>query len=219
MIPGVGPDGWRGIAALAGAEEGVFPAFGLHPMLTSRYGLGLLEELEHYAARGVAIGEIGLDYTVAGVSREDQVAAVRGQLRLALRMGLPVLIHCRRAFQDMLRIVREERVREVGGIMHAFSGSPEIARQFIGEGFLISMAGTITYRNAVKPPEVAARIPLEHLVLETDAPDMAPEPFRGRVNQPAFLRVTAEKLAQIKGVSLEEVSAATTANAERIFRI
>jgi TatD DNase family protein len=221
VIPGVDPEGWDGIAHLANREEGIFPAFGLHPMLASRYHEGLLDEIEHYScsACGVAIGEIGLDYTVAGVSREDQIAALRIQLRLAVRMGLPVLLHCRRAFQDLLRIVKEERVREVGGVMHAFSGSPEIARDFINEGLLLSISGTITYRNAVKPPEVAARIPLEHLVLETDAPDMTPEPFRGRENEPAFLRSTAEKLAEIKRISFEEVAAMTTATAERLFRI
>lgn len=221
IIPGVDPEGWGVIAELANREVGIFPSFGLHPMLASRYREGLLDAIEHYScsACGVAIGEIGLDYTVSGVSREDQVAALRGQLRLAVRMGLPVLLHCRRAFQDLLRIVREERVREVGGVMHAFSGSPETAGDFIREGLRISIAGTITYRNAVKPPEVAARIPLDHLVLETDAPDMTPEPFRGRENEPAFLRATAEKLAEIKRISLEEVAAVTTANAERLFRI
>ncbi len=219
VVPGVDPEGWRGIAELAEREKGIYPAFGLHPMLACRYHEGLPEELQRYAPTAVAIGEIGLDYAVSGASREDQIAALRGQLRQAVRLGLPVLLHCRQAFQDLLRIVKEERVREVGGVMHAFSGSFEMAREFIKENLCVSLAGAITYRNAVKPLEVAARIPLEHLVLETDAPDMTPVPCRGRENEPAFLRFIAEKLANIKGISVEEVAAVTTANAERLLRI
>jgi TatD DNase family protein len=188
-------------------------------MLASQYHDGLLEELERYITRAVAIGEVGLDYAVSHVSREAQISALRGQLRLAVRVGLPVLLHCRRAFQDLLYIVKEERIREVGGVMHAFSGSPEIAREFIREGLRISVSGTITYGNAVKPLNIASTIPLEHLVLETDAPDMTPEPYRGRENEPAFLRVIAEKLAEIRSLPVEDVVGVTTMNAERLFRI
>lgn len=219
LVPGVEPEGWDGIAQLAGRGGGVFAAFGLHPLLAHRCHGGLLEELEVYASGAVAIGEIGLDYGGDSVSRDEQHAALRCQLRLALRLGLPVLLHCRRAFQDLLAIIREERVREVGGVMHAYSGSLEMAREFIREGLHISVAGTITWRNAVKPLQVAAHIPLEHLLLETDAPDMTPEPHRGRDNEPAFLRLIAEKLAAVRGVSVEEVAEGTTANAERLFRI
>jgi TatD DNase family protein len=219
IVPGVGPEGWRGIAELAEREAGVFPAFGLHPLLACRYHEGLPEELERFSPTAVAIGEIGLDYAVSGASRECQIAALRGQVRLALRLGLPVLLHCRQAFQDLLRIVKEERVREVGGVMHGFSGSVEMAREFIKENLCVSLAGAITYRNAVKPLQVAAQIPLEYLVLETDAPDMTPEPCRGRENEPAFLRFIAEKLADIRGIPVEEVAAETAANAERLFRI
>lgn len=219
VVPGVAPEGWQGIARLASRKDGIFPAFGLHPMLASRYSDGLLEELSRYARNAVAIGEIGLDYAVTEVSREEQIAAFRGQARLAVRMGLPVLLHCRRAFQDLLRIVKEERLREVGGIMHAFSGSAEMAREFMKEGFLISFGGTVTYRNAVKSPEVAAKVPLEHLVLETDAPDMAPEPYRGEVNEPTFLVETARRVAEIKGITVAELAEATTSNALRLLGV
>ncbi len=219
IVPGVAPEGWQAIARLAARDQGVFPAFGLHPMLASRYDEPLLEELARYAEGAVAIGEIGLDYAITGVSREQQARALRGQLRLAVRLGLPVLIHCRRAFDDLVRILKEERVREVGGVMHAYSGSPEIARICIKHGLLISLVGTVTYRNAKKSPRVAAEIPLDHLLLETDAPDMAPEPYRGKVNEPAFLIETARAVAGIRGLAVDEVARATTVNAERLFRI
>lgn len=218
IVPGVAPEGWDGIARLAEEEKGVYPAFGLHPMLAGLYDEMVLERLRSCAGRAVAIGEIGLDY-LAEVPRERQQAAFRAQLRLAVAMGLPVLIHCRRAFQDLLAILREEHVQRVGGVMHAFSGSPEVARECIGLGLHISVAGTVTYRNAVRPLEVVREIPLEHLLLETDAPDMTPEPHRGRPNEPAFLVEVARKVAEIKGVSVEEVAKATTGNAERLFQI
>ena len=219
VVPGVAPDGWDGIARLAGEHAWVYSAFGLHPMLADLYHDTILEKLRSFAGTAVAIGEIGLDYLVEEVSREKQQEAFRAQLRLAVNHGLPVMIHCRRAFRDLLRILREEQVERVGGVMHAFSGSPETARECIGLGMYISVAGTVTYRNAVKPVEVVRSVPIDHLLLETDAPDMTPEPYRGRPNEPAFLVETARKVAEFKGVTVEEVARVTTANAERLFRI
>ena len=219
IVPGVSPEKWEGIARLAAGTPGVYSAFGLHPMLAAHYEEPLLENLAGYAANAVAIGEIGLDYALTGVSREAQATALRGQLRLAVRMGLPVIIHCRRAFDDLIHILREERVREVGGVMHAYSGSPEMARIFAKEGLLISLSGTLTYNNAVKSPLVASRIPLEQLLLETDAPDMAPEPHRGKVNEPAYLPETARAVARVREIGVDEVARVTTTNAERLFRI
>ncbi len=220
VVPGVAPDSWEKIAALAsGAEGTIFPAFGLHPMHAVIYGEEVLAKLARHAEKAVAIGEIGLDYMLGEVPREAQLRAFQGQLQLAVEMHLPVLIHCRRAFQDLLRIMREEHVERVGGIMHAFSGSLETARECIGLGFAISLAGPVTYRNAVKPLELAAGIPLDHLVLETDAPDMPPEPFRGMPNEPAFLLETAKKVAGIREIDLDELAAITTRNAERFLKI
>lgn len=219
IVPGVGPEGWGKIASLADAKGGVFPAFGLHPMHALHFHDGLLSELARYEEGAVAFGEIGLDYLLLEVPREAQLSAFRGQLRLAVEMGLPVLIHCRRAFQDLLRIMREERADAIGGIMHAFSGSVETARECIDLGFAVSVAGPVTYRNAVRPLELVARIPFEHLVLETDAPDMTPEPFRGNCNEPAYLLETAKKVAEIKGISLQELAEITTRNAERLLRL
>lgn len=219
IVPGVGPDGWGKMAALADAGEGIFPAFGLHPMHAGLYGEEVMANLARYSEEAKAIGEIGLDYLLTDVPRERQLAAFRGQLRLAVKMGLPLLIHCRKAFQDLVRIMREEAADKVGGIMHAFSGSPETARECIGLGFTISVAGPVTYRNAVRPLELVRSISLEHLVLETDAPDMTPEPFRGKTNEPAFLVEIAKKIAEIKAIGLTELAEATTRNAERILRL
>lgn len=217
LVPGVEPEGWEGIARLA-AKEGVYPAFGLHPMHAGRYEEGLLERLRSFVGRAIAIGEIGLDYLV-DVPREVQESAFRAQLRLAVATGRPVMIHCRRAFRDLLAILREEHAERVGGVMHAFSGSPETARECIRLGLAIGVAGTVTYANAVRPVEVVRQVPLAHLVLETDAPDLTPEPYRGMANEPAFLVKTAEKVAEIKGITLEEVAAITTRNAVKAFQL
>lgn len=219
IVPGVTPGGWDGIAALAVEHDGIFPAFGIHPMAADQADDDSLARLMSLAGTAVALGEIGLDHLVPHPPRGAQEAAFREQLRIAVTAGLPVLIHCRRAFESLLRILREEGVSRVGGVMHAFSGSVEIARECIGLGLLISIAGTVTYRNAVRPVAVAREIPLEHLLLETDAPDMTPEPLRGTPNEPAFIALTARRLAELKGVTPEQVARTTSANAARIFRL
>jgi TatD DNase family protein len=217
IVPGVGPEAWDEIAVLAKHHRGIYPAFGLHPMLAGRYGEELCERLAVYAQNAVAIGEIGLDYAIPDVSRERQMTAFRGQLRMAVERGRPVLIHCRKAFQDLLVVLKEEKVERVGGVMHAFSGSTEIAFECIRLGLYLSVSGTVTYRNAVKPVAVVGRVPLENLLIETDSPDMTPEPYRGRDNEPAFLVEIARKVAEIKGIDVEEVAAVTTGNAEMLF--
>jgi TatD DNase family protein len=219
IVPGVSLHRWSTIAGLASKSSGIYAAFGLHPMFASCYCERVLEELAGYAAGAVAIGEIGLDYVLSGIPRAEQIAAFRGQLRLAVHLGLPVIIHCRRAFDDLLRIVREECVSEVGGVMHAYSGSPEMADLYCKENLQISLGGTVTYRNAVIGPLVASRVPLENLLLETDSPDMAPEPYRGAGNEPAFLIETARVVAEIRRIEVAELARATTANAERLFRL
>ncbi|MEI6206334.1 MAG: TatD family hydrolase [Desulfuromonadales bacterium] len=218
VLPGVHPDGWQRIAALTAEHHQILPAFGIHPMHASCAHGRNMATLTELAPHGIAIGEIGLDpaYTVQPAVQE---AAFREQLRLAVKLGLPVLVHCRRAFERILTIMREERAAQAGGIMHAFSGSPEMAREFIRLGFAISISGTITWTNAVRPLRLAGETAPEHLVLETDAPDMAPQPYRGRFNRPAWMVATAERLAEIRGISPETVAATTTANARRVLRL
>jgi TatD DNase family protein len=205
VVPGVHPDGWERMAELAKEHEEIFPAFGIHPMHADAADDNNLAILERYAASGVAIGEIGLDpaYTV---SLERQERAFREQLRLAVRLGLPVLVHCRRAFQRTLRILQEEHARHVGGIMHAFSGSPEMAAEFIRLGFAISISGMVTRENAIKPLKLVYALPLESLVLETDSPDLTPQRFYGQSNQPAFMVETLRRVAEIIGVTQTAVA-------------
>lgn len=199
VVPGVHPDGWEAMAALAGLHEGIFPAYGVHPMHAGTVDDAILTRLAGRASTGVAIGEIGLDPTYT-VALERQERAFREQLRLAVSLGLPVLVHCRRAFQRTLRVLQEEHADQVGGIMHAFSGSPEMAREFIQLGFAISISGMVTRETAVRPLRLVRELPLESLVLETDAPDMTPQRYRGQSNQPAYMVETLRAVADIKGV-------------------
>jgi len=217
LVPGVDPAGWPGIAALSSRFPEIYPAFGVHPMHAALLTPETASALLSLAPSAAAIGEIGLDYALSDPPRETQRHAFRAQLRIAVRARLPVLIHCRQAFRDLLDILTEEGVERVGGVMHAFSGSPEVARDCVQLGLHISLAGTVTFRNAVRPLAVAAAVPLERLLLETDAPDLAPEPHRGGVNLPEFLLETAARVAQIRGITLDELSRATTENALRLF--
>ncbi|MHB8056555.1 MAG: TatD family hydrolase [Desulfuromonadaceae bacterium] len=218
VVPGVHPDGWSGIASLAAGEPRILPAYGIHPMHAGFASAEVVERLLGLAAGGVAIGEIGLDPAYP-VPLEQQEQAFREQMRIAVKCGLPVLVHCRKAFQRVARILREERADQVGGIMHAFSGSLEMAREFTTLGFAISVSGTVTWHNAVKPLRVARELPLEHLVLETDAPDMTPERYRGSFNRPAWIVETALRVAEIRGISLAEVARITSGNVRRILRL
>jgi TatD DNase family protein len=218
IVPGVHPRNWRGIAALAAENREIFPAFGIHPLHAECVSDQILSQLSELGSGAVAIGEIGLDPTYP-VPLEQQEKAFREQLQIAVRLGLPVLIHCRRSFQRLLKIMREEHAEAVGGIMHAFSGSVEMAHKFIRLGFVISLSGTVTWSNAVKPLQLAGELPLEHLVLETDAPDMTPQRYRGVFNRPAWIVETAEKVAELRGITQEEVARVTTGNVRRILRL
>lgn len=199
VVPGVHPDGWERIGNVVREQPSAVPAFGIHPMHAGLADDSCLSRLAALSSGGVAIGEVGLDpaYTV---SLERQERAFRDQLRLAVSLGLPVLVHCRLAFQRTLRILVEEGAHHVGGIMHAFSGSPEMARDFIRLGFAISISGMVTRDNAIRQLRLVREIPLEELVLETDAPDLPPQRYRGLTNQPAYMVETLQAVARIKGV-------------------
>jgi TatD DNase family protein len=162
---------------------------------------------------------IGLDALLPAPALAVQEQAFRAQLRLAIAAGRPVLIHCRQAVGRLLQILREEGAERVGGIFHAFSGSLETARQGIRLGFAIGVGGTLTYPNARRLPEVVREVPAEWLVLETDAPDLAPHPHRGEVNRPAWLPLVARRVAELRGWSEAETARITTENAKRILKI
>ena len=216
VVPGVHPDGWDSIAGLARGYDNIFPAFGIHPMHADLANDSNLLRLAEYSSSGVAIGEIGLDPSYA-VSMQRQEQAFRKQIHLAVLLGLPVLIHCRRAFQRTLHVLQEEGAQRVGGIMHAFSGSPEMAREFIRLGFAVSISGMVTRENSSKLTRLVSELPLEALVLESDAPDLTPQRYRGRPNQPAYLSETLYTVARIKKVDVIEAAQSLRARSLEIF--
>jgi TatD DNase family protein len=170
----------------------------------------------------VAIGETGLDYYLReGDGKtgdlEWQRQRFRTHIRAARETGLPIIVHTRSASEDTLRILREEKASQVGGVMHCFTENLEVAKAAIDLGFLISLSGIVTFKNAVQVHEVAREIPLEHLMIETDSPYLAPVPHRGKVNEPAWVVHVAERLAELKGLPVADVARATTANFERFI--
>lgn len=221
LLPGVRRCGWAGLLACASADPALWAAPGLHPQAAADWSPAAGAALEGLlsGAKVVALGEVGLDGYPGFPPAAAQEQALRGQLRLALAARRPLLIHCRRAFGRLLEILRQEDAARVGGIFHGFSGSLEVARQAIGLNFAIGLGGVLTYPTARKLPQVAASIPAEWLVLETDAPDLPPYPFRGQLNRPAYLRCIASALAALRGWDLQETGRRTTANALRVLNL
>lgn len=167
----------------------------------------------------VGIGEIGLDYHWDKSPKDVQQDLFRKQIHLAKKVELPIIIHNREATADVVQILKEEGASEVGGIMHCFSGSVETARECIDMNFMISLGGPVTFKNAKTPKQVATEIPLDHLLIETDAPYLAPHPNRGKRNEPAYVTLVAEEIAHLKSMPVEEVAEATTRNALKLFNI
>jgi TatD DNase family protein len=218
VVPGIQPGGWQGILALADSSACMLPAFGIHPAYAAEADKETLLRLDALAPRGIAIGEIGLDAACAA-PRPVQTDCFRAQIRIAVTHGLPILVHCRGAFRETLNILDEERADRVGGIMHAYSGSPEMAREFIRRGFVISLSGTLTWEHAVRPLRLARELPLDHLVLETDAPDLSPGCHRGQPNRPAWLPEILHALAEIRGLPMAELARRTRATSETALRL
>jgi TatD DNase family protein len=199
----------------------LYASVGWHPVdaidMTDE-DLAWIEELSSHP-KVVALGEMGLDYHWDKSPKDVQKEVFRKQIHLAKKVKLPIIIHNREATQDIVDILREEGAEEVGGIMHCFSGSPEIAQECVDMNFYISLGGPVTFKNAKKPKEVAKEIPLERLLIETDCPYLAPHPNRGKRNEPAYVKLVAEQIAELKGISLEEVEKITTENANKLFNI
>ncbi len=199
----------------------VYGVIGWHPVDAidcTQQDLDWIEELAAHP-KIVGIGETGLDYYWDKSPKEVQQALFRKQIQLAQKLGLPIIIHNRDATGDVVQILREENAASVGGVMHCFSGSVETARECIAMNFMISLGGPVTFKNARLPKEVATEIPLEHLMIETDAPYLAPHPHRGKRNEPSFVPLVAEEIARLKGLTIEEIAQATTANAKKFFGI
>ncbi|MGM0855390.1 MAG: TatD family hydrolase [Bacillota bacterium] len=201
--------------------EFLYASIGWHPVDAidmKDEDLAWIEELSNHP-KVVAIGEMGLDYHWDKSPKDVQKEVFRKQIHLAKKVKLPIIIHNRDATQDIVNILREEGAEEVGGIMHCFSGSPEIAQECVDMNFYISLGGPVTFKNAKKPKEVAKEIPLEKLLIETDCPYLAPHPHRGKRNEPAYVKLVAEQIADLKEVSFEEVENITTENAKKLFNI
>ncbi|QEK13376.1 TatD family deoxyribonuclease [Crassaminicella thermophila] len=206
---------------LANEYDMVYAAVGVHPHDAKDVDDMTLALLKGLAKKPkvVAIGEIGLDFHYDHSPRDVQREVFRKQIALAKEVKLPIIIHDREANDDVMRILKEEKAFDTGVVLHCFSGSAELARQYINLGAYISIAGPITFKNARKTVEVVEKIPLEYLFIETDSPYLTPVPFRGKRNEMAYVKYVAEKIAQIKGISFEEVAYQTTENAKRFFGI
>ncbi|MCI0573565.1 MAG: TatD family hydrolase [Myxococcaceae bacterium] len=229
VVPAVGPDAWdtwEGLLALPAADPRVQVGLGIHPQLLPELPEALdgahLERLDALLAKGgaVAVGECGLDGATAtrGAPMERQLRVLAGHFRLARKHGLPVLVHCLRAQPVLVRFLAEEPLPEAGVLLHSFSGSAELVRDYSARGCHFSFAGPVTFLEGRKPQEAARAVPLERLMVETDAPDQAPHPFRGERNEPAHLRRVVEGLAQARGEPAEELARRTAENARRFFR-
>lgn len=208
--------------ALAEQYPFIYAAVGWHP--TDAINMRIEEDLAWIESlcshpKVVAIGEIGLDYYWDTSPKEIQHTVFREQIRLAKRLNKPIIIHNRDAHEDILRILKEEKASETGGIMHCFSGSWETAKQCLDLNFYISFGGPVTYKNAKVPKEVLEQVPLDRLLLETDAPYLTPHPHRGQRNESAYVRIIAETAAQIKGVSLEDIARITSENGRRCLSL
>lgn len=203
------------------AYDFMYAAIGWHPVdaidMTDE-DLAWIKELSQHE-KVVAIGEMGLDYYWDKSPKDVQKEVFRRQIALAKEVNLPIIIHNRDATEDVVTILKEEGAAEVGGIMHCFTGSHEIAKACMEMNFYISFGGPVTFKNAKKPKEVVKDIPSDRLLIETDCPYLTPAPFRGKRNEPSYVKYIAEQIAELREISFEELAALTTENAKKVFRI
>jgi TatD DNase family protein len=199
----------------------VFSSVGYHPHHATDTDLQVLKELEELVSepKVVAWGEIGLDFYRRYSPPDIQVKTFKQQLEMAVALDLPVIIHDREAHAELLEILRQMTKRGGKGVIHCFSGDYEMAMALIEMGYHISIPGTVTYKKALQVHEVATRIPLERMLIETDAPFLAPVPHRGKRNEPLFVTYTAQKIAELRNMNFEEVALQTTENAKRVFNL
>ncbi|MCW5878733.1 MAG: TatD family hydrolase [Anaerolineales bacterium] len=229
LNPGVDLQNSAATAALAASQPGVYAAVGVHPNDSASWDESSPGRLAELAGRPkvVAIGEIGLDYYWDKAPKPQQHKVLQAQLALAAELGLPVIIHNREASQDVLAILLEWQaglaavgspLAERPGVLHSFSGDRDMAEKAVAAAFFVGLTGPLTFKKAIELQTLAAELPLEKLLVETDSPFLSPHPRRGQRNHPAQVRLVAEKLAELRGVPFEQVAQATTANAERLFR-
>ena len=217
LIPAIDRTSWAGIAQLCNSEADLHPAYGLHPMYIERHHDDDLNALDDWLSQqpATAVGECGLDFFVDGLPAERQRTCFQAQLELARKHDLPLVIHARRSVEEVI-----QRVRAIGGlrgVVHSYSGSLEQAEQLFALDFMIGLGGPVTYDRANRLRRIAREIPLEFLLLETDAPDQPDAAHRGQRNEPAHLVTVATVIAELRGIELAELASATRGNAQRLF--
>ena len=220
MNPGCSLASSYNTSRLSQEYDYIYAAVGSHPDVADEVNEEVLEEYRKLCKLNPkikAIGEIGLDYHYEDIPREIQLKAFRMQMELARELKLPVIVHEREAHEDGMAVVNE--FPDVTGVFHCYSGSAEMAKELVKKGWYIGFTGVLTFKNARKAIEVASSIPLDRIVLETDCPYMSPEPFRGKRNDPGKLYRMAEKLAEVRGLTVEEIHAITTENGKRLYRL
>jgi TatD DNase family protein len=215
---GVSLEDLPGVLSLAEAHSHIFASVGVHPEYADVREPGIADLVELAAhPKVIAIGETGLDYHWHKDAPEWQRERFRTHIRAARQCHKPLVIHTREAAADTLRVMEEEGAGQVGGIMHCFTETWEVAKAALDQGFHISLSGIVTFKNALTIKEIAQRTPLDRLLVETDAPYLAPVPFRGKTNQPGYVKYVAEEVARLRGVDYEEIVSATTHNFFRLF--
>ena len=223
LVINPGDDLQSSIKAVALAEkyENIYAAVGVHPHAAKEMDDATIGILKSFANREkvIAIGEIGLDYYYDNSPRDIQRQRFIEQLNLAKEVDLPVIIHSRSAAGETFEILKEAQDGNLEGVLHCYSGSVEMAIEYIKLGFYISIAGPITFKNSRVAKEVAKAVPLDKLLIETDSPYLTPEPYRGKRNEPIYVRYVAGTIAEAKGLSFEEIAKATAENAKKLFRI
>jgi TatD DNase family protein len=219
VIPGVAAGGWGGLRDFCAGDSRLYPAYGLHPVYLEQHQPADLQALETWLEReaAVAVGEIGLDFSVDGLDHRRQQVLFEKQLQLARAAGLPVLLHVRKAHDQVLATLK--RIRVCGGIAHAYNGSLQQAAQYRDLGFRFGFGGMLTYERSSKLRALARELPLEDLVLETDAPDMTVAQHRGERNSPEYLPYCLAALAEVRTEPVEELARRTTANAREVLRL
>lgn len=206
---------------LSHTYENIYSIIGWHPTEAGSYTKEIETKLQQQLEdeRVVALGEIGLDYYWMEDPKEVQDKVFRRQIAIAKEMNLPISIHTRDAIEDTYKILKEEKIHNIGGIMHSFSGDAEWAKRFLDLGMHISFSGVVTFKKAFEVHEAASFVPLDKLLVETDAPYLAPMPYRGKHNEPGYTRYVVEKLAELRNLPFEEVAKITQENAHKLFRI
>ena len=217
VVPAITAASWPGLREACALAPGLHPAYGLHPIFLDLHRPEHLELLAEWIARErpCAIGECGLDFFLDGLDAQTQRHYFDGQLQLAKRFDLPLIVHARRAVEEV--IARIKAVGGIRGVVHSFAGSPEQAQQLWKLDFMIGLGGPVTYPRANRLRGLAAQMPLQHLLLETDAPDQPDAGIRGQRNEPARLRTVLDCIAQLRGEPAEAIAAQTSANARRLF--